>query len=230
MVSCCCLEMDRSRRGGQPCDPTPRGSLLSSELLVYASSSVPSCVPISPALSTVGPLASLVSSDCTSIRAFDPERPLRPLCLALVLSTSSSSSSTNVLPFPSADTQCTWPFISSARLRQMLSPRPEPPYFPTLCFPIAYLSKRLAWVSWLIPLPVSITFQKSRLRSGVAPSSASTVIVMPPFDVNLTLFQQKLARICWILPSSPRKCMSASSGGSTSLFSHSPFSSAARPI
>ena len=50
---------------------------------------------------------------------------------------SSSSSSTNVLPFPMVEMQWTWPFMSSARLRQMLSPRPDPPYLPTRCCPMA---------------------------------------------------------------------------------------------
>mmetsp|Transcript_27256 Transcript_27256/g.76847 ORF Transcript_27256/g.76847 Transcript_27256/m.76847 type:complete len:205 (+) Transcript_27256:1554-2168(+) len=78
-----------------------------------------------------------------------------------------------------------------------------------------------------MPLPLSTTFQNSRMLS-LPIASPWTTMRTKPSVVNLTLFQQKLARICWMRPASPTNIMLPSSGGSSCVSKDSPFSEAAR--
>ena len=99
-----------------------------------------------------------------------------------------------VEPWPGVERQVMVPPINAAREREMVSPRPAPPYCRVMeSSPCSKRLKSRAPRSGVNPQPVSLTRKVTCVASSS--SSAMTSSLTSPASVNLTALLSRLARI-----------------------------------
>ena len=112
------------------------------------------------------------------------------------LARSSESSNQNVEPWPGVLSRPRRPPISSTSWRQMVRPRPVPPYFRVVdASAWVKALKRRSWSTGAMPGPVSETSKRRATRSGFS-CSILTRMMTSPSAVNFTAFEPKLSKIC----------------------------------
>ncbi len=130
------------------------------------------------------------------------------------------SSNQNVDPSPGALTSPSLPPMSSTSCRQIASPRPVPPNLRVVDESAwAKARNKRSWSAAAIPMPMSITSNRSATRS-VFSSRTRTRMTTSPSKVNLTALEPRLSSTCWILTASPRSASGTS--GWMSIRSSSP--------
>ena len=118
--------------------------------------------------------------------------------------TSSDSSNQNVLPTPGSVSTPMSPSMRATSCRAVARPRPAPPYWRVLEeSPWEKASKSPARTESVIPIPVSLTSNRSPARPWASPTSRTRRVISPA-EVNFTALLARLKRICRIRAPSPR--------------------------
>ena len=115
----------------------------------------------------------------------------------------------NVLPRPGSPCAPIVPPMSSTSSRQMLSPRPVPPWVRVVDESACENgSNSRSACSASMPIPVSVTSKRTqRPRALGSPSVTRTVI--SPSEVNLTALETRFVSTCWSRKRSPTTCSRA---------------------
>ena len=108
-----------------------------------------------------------------------------------------------MLPTPAWLSTHRWPSIISAKLCEIVRPRPVPPYRRVEEESACEKASKIDFcLSAGIPIPLSKTEKRNSAVSGLASRRLTTIPISPLF-VNLIALSSKFSRTCFSLKGSP---------------------------